>query len=289
MNKKLIFSVCFCAKNIRILKIMDKQYIANAFKKARENARLKRKEVADILGNSEKTVSAWENSRGQPDIETLYKLCDIYKISGIDELFNHSIDGFELKPEEKDLINIYRQLTTNSKQIVMTLSELELHHVHAVKQGETQIKILPKTKEQMEIALDAMLAKKTPSQKEQFLRVYNQSAAAGLGDFINDDSFEMVSIPSIPEGAEFGIRISGDSMQPQINNGDIVFVKRQSSIEVGEIGIFIYNGDAYCKQLVYKDGTYYLHSLNSKYKDVPILGDSIYSVGKVLDSYSESK
>ena len=86
----------------------------------------------------------------------------------------------------------------------------------------------------------------------------------------------------MPNGAEFGIRIQGDSMKPKINDGDIVFVKRKLDLEPGEIGIFIYNGNSYCKQLAYKDETYYLHSLNGKYNDIPLYGDSIYCVGKVI-------
>ena len=269
---------------------MEKLQIANALKKARNKAGMTCKEVASLLDNSEKTVSAWEHCNGQPDTGTLFRLCTIYKMSSIDEMLGHISEHNllnTLRIEEKDLINTYRQLTTNSKQIVMTVAQLELSHVQAVKQGETPIKILSKTKQQMEAAVEFTLKSKSVTEKEKFLKVFNQSAAAGYGNFIDDDSFEMMAVPSIPHGTEFGIRIFGDSMQPKINDRDIVFVTRQASIEVGDIGIFIYDGDAYCKQLIYKDNTYYLHSLNNRYKDIPILGDAIYSVGKVLNNYHE--
>lgn len=270
---------------------MERIQIAEALKKARSNAGMKCKEVAAILGNSEKTVSAWENCIGQPDTATLFRLCEIYKISSIDELLGHISESNlvnTLRVEEKDLIGIYRQLNTNSKQIIMTLAQLELSHVQAVQQGETPIKILTKkAKQQMEAAIEFRLKGKSRAEKREFLKVYNQSSAAGYGNYIDDSSFEMVAVPSYPHGTEFGIRIQGDSMLPKICDRDIVFVKRQASLEAGEIGIFIYDGDAYCKQLGYKDGTYYLHSLNSRYKDIPILSDSIYTVGKVLDRYNE--
>lgn len=270
---------------------MNKIDVAKALKKARKNAGMTCREVALLLNKSEKTVSAWEHCNGQPDVDTLFRLCQIYKLSGIDEILGHIPDGNfnSLNIEEKDLIMLYRKLTTNSKQIVMTVAQLELNHIYSFKQGETSIKILPKTKVEMEAAVEFALNKKSAYEKEKFVKVFNQSAAAGYGNFIDDDSFEMVAVPSIPHGAEFGIRISGDSMQPQINDGDIVFVKRQASLNVGEIGIFIYNGDAYCKQLEYRDNTYYLHSLNNKYKDIPILSDSIFTVGMVLDSYNENE
>jgi len=37
-------------------------------------------------------------------------------------------------------------------------------------------------------------------------------------------------------------------MPPKINNGDTAFVKRQFSLDVGDMCIFIYNNEAFCKQ-----------------------------------------
>ncbi|MCL2370962.1 MAG: hypothetical protein FWC80_07035 [Firmicutes bacterium] len=261
---------------------MEKQAIAKALKKARINADMTCKEVGLILGKSEKTISAWEHCNGQPDAGLLFRLCELYKISSVDEMLGNVNENnlvSTLRVEEKDLVDIYRCLTTNSKQIVMTVAQMELSHIHAVKQGETPISILQKSKRDIEAATMTHLSK---------VKVFSQSAAAGLGNLVTDSDFEMITVASLPQGTEFGIRISGDSMQPQINDGDIVFVKRQSGIDVGEIGIFIFEGESYCKQLLYRDNIYYLHSLNNKYKDIPILSDHIYTVGLVLDKYTEN-
>jgi len=142
---------------------------------------------------------------------------------------------------------------------------MELNHVKAVAQAEKPIKIAKK--------------------RGELLKVYSHPAAAGYGQHLPDgcdNDYENVYVPCIPAGVEFGIRISGDSMSPEIEDGDIVFVKRQPSVEIGEIGIFIYDGDAFCKKLVYRDKQYYLRSTNSKYKDIPLFGDSVYTVGKVI-------
>ena len=44
------------------------------------------------------------------------------------------------------------------------------------------------------------------------------AVSAGPGEFLDENSFEMVSFPeaSIPEGAECGIRITGDSSSKSI-------------------------------------------------------------------------
>ena len=68
-------------------------------------------------------------------------------------------------------------------------------------------------------------------------------------------------------------------MTPKYNNGDIVLVSYQPSVDIGEIGIFIYNGEGYIKRLE-KDG---LVSLNPKYATIRVSElDSFRTVGKVL-------
>ena len=73
--------------------------------------------------------------------------------------------------------------------------------------------------------------------------------SAGTGAFLDEDSFETVSLPasSVPEGAEFGVRVSGDSMEPVYRDGQIVWVRRCQRLEVGEVGIFVYDGEGYLK------------------------------------------
>ena len=46
--------------------------------------------------------------------------------------------------------------------------------------------------------------------------VSNLAVSAGTGEFLDEGNFEMVSFPekSVPKGADFGVRVSGDSMEP---------------------------------------------------------------------------
>ena len=62
-------------------------------------------------------------------------------------------------------------------------------------------------------------------------------------------NFEMVSFPesSIPDGAEFGVRVSGDSMEPVYHDGQIVWVQRCETLRTGEVGVMIYDGQGYIK------------------------------------------
>lgn len=49
----------------------------------------------------------------------------------------------------------------------------------------------------------------------------------------------------MPESANFGVKISGDSMEPEFEDGQIAWVLKQDMVENGEIGIFSLNGEAY--------------------------------------------
>lgn len=123
-------------------------------------------------------------------------------------------------------------------------------------------------------------------------KVYDQPAAAGLGNYIDAPDFTVEQYPAAlaPEGAEFGVRISGDSMEPTIPNGCTVFVRPTPAVEPGDLGIFVYDGQAYCKKLIadHEARQTKLRSLNPKYADIVVADESrLRTLGKVLGHYPE--
>ena len=79
--------------------------------------------------------------------------------------------------------------------------------------------------------------------------VSNLAVSAGTGAFLEEDSFEHISVPAntVPKGAEFGIRVSGDSMEPVYHDGQIVWVERCETLSIGQVGVFVYDGEGYLK------------------------------------------
>lgn len=75
------------------------------------------------------------------------------------------------------------------------------------------------------------------------------AVSAGTGQFLDEGNFEMISFPesTVPQGADFGLRVSGDSMEPVYHDGQIVWVQQCDSVPLGEVGIFIYDGEGYIK------------------------------------------
>lgn len=68
-------------------------------------------------------------------------------------------------------------------------------------------------------------------------------------------------------GKFFGLRIQGDSMEPDIHNGDTVIVRQQDDAENDEIVIALVNGnDGVCKRLKKYENSIALVSLNANYE-----------------------
>jgi len=70
--------------------------------------------------------------------------------------------------------------------------------------------------------------------------------------------------------ADFCLKIQGDSMiGARILNGDIVYIRKQSTIENGEIAaVLVDNENATLKRVFFGDGTITLHAENSNYPDM---------------------
>lgn len=119
------------------------------------------------------------------------------------------------------------------------------------------------------------------------LDVYDEPAAAGLGNYLSEPESRREQFPSfmVPKGASFGIRISGDSMEPVIADGSTVFVKHTMTVESGKVGIFVLNGSGFCKQLIVdrEKQEVRLHSINQKYEDIIVAPeDTLITIGQVL-------
>ena len=85
-------------------------------KKLRKNLSLNQKDIADAIGITDKTYANYENSKTEPNIETLIKRADYFHIS-IDELVErknlNTIDKGLLSQTELDIIEIMRELKPN--------------------------------------------------------------------------------------------------------------------------------------------------------------------------------
>ena len=185
----------------------------------------------------------------------------------------------DLSEEAQKIAKSYEKLTDHGKgiiKVVLGYEEKALSHYSKHEDDSGKIITMPKPKR---------------SGPMVELSVYDQPAAAGLGNYLDEPDSHIEQYPPsvLPDGIDFGIVISGDSMEPKIHNGGTVFVKAQLSIEPGKIGIFVLNGQAYCKKLMVdrENQKVRLVSLNPKYDDI-IVGefDELRTVGRVLGQWT---
>jgi len=118
----------------------------------------------------------------------------------------------------------------------------------------------------------------------RILRLYYLPVSAGIGEYLDSDDYEEIEVDAtVPLSADYGVRVSGDSMYPRFTDMQVVWIHEQPVVDHGEIGIFAYQNEAYIKRLQQDKKGLYLVSINPEYKPIKINDtDSFRVFGKVV-------
>ena len=194
-------------------------------------------------------ISHWEKETTTPSAKQFLALCDIYKIININETFLVAVKDnplFSLNEEGKAKVFEYASLLVTSG-------------------------LYQKQKKQI-----------VPFRRK--IRKFHLKASAGSGQYLDSDAYDVIEVgDEVSSLADFGITLAGNSMEPQFINGQTVWVHSQETLSNGEIGIFYYNGDAYCKKYFEGDGCVKLISLNPSYDPIQVdPGKEFRIFGKVV-------
>ena len=230
-------------------------FVGEQIKKYRNIKGMTQQDIADALGESSgRVIYNWEKGIGRPDCDKLARLCDLLEVSA-DELIGCKSMTQRPTATEWNTIQKYRALDEHGKEIVDYLIDSEYKRV-------------------------ATLLRK-PKSRMLKMDYYTLPASAGTGNFLDSEFAEELLVPESAEAeqADFVISVGGDSMEPTYHDGDKVFVEKCDSVDIGEVGIFVVNGEAYIKEL----GNHKLISYNEKYKPIPLTeNDSVYCCGRVI-------
>lgn len=84
-----------------------------------------------------------------------------------------------------------------------------------------------------------------PNSKIHMIPVF-ETVSAGFGAYANDCIIDYIplyiaNISDIPD--MMCIKVSGDSMYPKIEDGDIIVVRKQSSVDNGQIAVVLIDGE----------------------------------------------
>lgn len=137
--------------------------------------------------------------------------------------------------------------------------------------GETDIKERPSTKvEGNTIFLD---------NQKVFLAPLYESVSAGFGAQANDSIVDYIPcyITSASEAEQtLCIKVTGDSMYPKIEDGDIIQVHKQTSVDSGSIAVVLLDGEeGLVKKVIYGDTWIELHSINPMYPVMKFEGEDV--------------
>lgn len=241
----------------------------------RKRAEMTQKELADKLGLSEGNISKYEaGDIKRVDIEMVMQIasvlsCDPNDITG----WKDEGSSIQFNIDEIDLIEKYRYISEYSPEGIEAVN-FTLNRERRIAE---QIK-------------DGNIASNTdgesPSIPSRIIQ-YFQSVSAGTGQVIFDDVYsERITIPDIPKyrRVAYAVKVSGHSMEPLYQDGDMLLIEPTCSIDVGEIGIFNVDGQAYVKKL----GKGELISLNTGYGNITFTDDS-RCMGRVIDKFTSNK
>lgn len=89
----------------------------------RNKARLTTYDVGEKLNKTPSTVTLWETGKAQPDVKTILKICNIYKISDVNELIGNTekVEIKNLNRTEQELVQLWRNSKPHVRAAIKTL------------------------------------------------------------------------------------------------------------------------------------------------------------------------
>ena len=248
-----------------------------------EERGLRQTDLAEKLDLNKKTLSNWLHFRSRPDISLLPSICEALHVS-LPQLYG--IQESNLSPEEQLHLASYRRLDADQQRYIdrMTDGLADLMNVHTG--GRSVVDGV--VNDVMNDVTNGVTNDVTKDVSDLIaLKYFERGLAAGFDFYTEQEQMaETVYVYASTEAeqADFIFSVSGDSMEPKFHNGDRVLVKKQNTLQYGEIGAFMIGGEQYIKQYE-ADG---LHSLNNHYKTMtPEEYGEIYVIGLVVGTVDE--
>ena len=234
----------------------------------REKKQMEQKALARELGIISNAVSNWENGRAKPPVSSLPQISQILGVT-IEELFGMPAPA----PSEETKPGI--RMTTRK---ITSIDDALLEKFHGLNKLHQSF-------------VDSLLDRLTELEDEELYNSISEEQkaqkqlCAGYDPGLEfDDIWDTIHLykEKLDPRMDCIFPVSGDSMEPDFHNGDLVMVQRvpgNTTLEQGEIGAFICGNETYIK--VYTRGG--LRSLNKKYKMMRFTDEErVFIIGRVL-------
>ncbi len=249
---------------------------------------------ADAFGIAQSTVGNWEAGRRTPTQKMTVQLAKFFGVTvdylcgNVNEPYfyldnerilreinswsddeNVKDDYFFFSNEALTLARDYDDLDNHGKKIVRLVANEEKTRIETERETATR-------KEQDQTDIETVIRYSVPG--------YTMPMSAGTGQPAGSgepEDLELTKRP--PRGTSFIAPVSGNSMEPTYHDGDKLFIHSCEQIEVGQVGVFLMDGQQWVKEL--GDGALISH--NPKYAPIPMRED-IKCQGLVLSVCDES-
>ena len=218
-----------------------KKNIGLKIKELRTNHGQTQDVLAALLNTTQQAIGRWENGLTMPDLDTFFRICDIYHVQDILATFGYVVPGKDapLSAESLDVARRYEAAPAPVRRAVLSVLELQ-----AAPQEEEPLKLT------------------------KIVPLLGQRFAAGTGEPDGDMFLEDYETDDLR--AEFAIHVNGDSMEPYLPDGSIALGVRREPQD-GETGAFFLDGAFYVKQFCSdSEGNVYLFSLNRSRSDADV-------------------
>lgn len=223
-------------------------------------------ELARRVGIAKSTMSRYFNkTREFP----LNKADDFARIFNITPEF---LLGIQKENKEKpEILTIYNQLEEPRQEKVLEFANAQLDEQESSKFASIFEKV---------------------SNEDYVIDYVEGLVAAGHGTFQEDNLHMEVKLRTedVPEDYDTIAKVAGDSMEPMIEDNDLLFIKVTNQVDINDIGVFQINGKNFVKKLKRDyNGGWYLQSLNNSYEEIHLTEeDDIRTIGEVVEIYKNN-
>ena len=240
--------------------------IGNKIRELRKKHNLTLDELANNLNNrypetmnfNKGKISKWENDKEEPRLSSVKILADYFDVP---------LDYFN--GNEVEILPIYNKLEKPRQEKVLSYAKDQL--------------------EEQESANNISMFDKYQDDEDYITDYVEGLVAAGHGTFQEDNLHMEVRLRAndVPNEYDTIAKVAGDSMEPMIEDNDLLFIKVKNQVDINDIGIFQINGKNFVKKLKRDyNGGWYLQSLNSGYEEIHLSeNDDIRTIGEVVDIY----
>ncbi|ORO93461.1 LexA family transcriptional regulator [Streptococcus mitis] len=225
--------------------------LGNSIKEVRKSKKLTQKKLAELTGFKQNTISNHENGNRQLDEKDIRIYAQALEVSP-QYLFDLAKpSSIEITPTTSHIQSIYDQLELPRQGKVLTFAERQLKEQNG---EETKINEVSEVISLYQVEV-----------------VSETAAACGFnyGFGYDDTDRETIEVDEQPPRHDIATKVSGDSMQPDYQDGDILYlVDKGLTTYNGDLAVIAYGDRSYFKKIYTENGRLRLVSLNDKYEDI---------------------